>query len=107
MKQAIWKVVPFGGFTFRGTHSKQLTLGLETVDYAPLWKALQDRFRGKGFVTIERIAEFVGSDQTDFHTGQLKKPVLVPMDTDKLIEVDPRTRKRQRTYPGGTKLRFL
>jgi len=107
MKQAIWKVVPFGGFAFHGTRSKQLTLGLETVDYASLRKALQDRFRGEGFVTIERLAEFVGSDQTDFHTGQLKKPVLVPMETDKLIEVDPRTRKRRHTYPDGTKLRFL
>jgi three-Cys-motif partner protein len=107
MKQAIWKVVPFGGFAFHGTHSPQLTLGVEAVDYTPLRKALQDRFRGRGFVAIERVAEFVGSDRTDFHTGQLKKPVLVPMETEKLIEIDPKTRKKQRTYPAGTKLRFL
>jgi three-Cys-motif partner protein len=107
MKQAIWKVDRFGDFSFHGTHSTQLTLGLDIVDYAPLRKALQDRFRGKGFVTIDRVAEFVGSDQTDFHTGQLKKPILVPMETEKLIEVDPKTRKKQRTYPAGTKLRFL
>ena len=107
MKQAIWKVVPFGGFAFHGTRSKQLALGLKTVDYAPLRKALQDRFRGTGFVTIERLAEFVGSDQTDFHTGQLKTPVLVPMETERLIEVDPKTRNKRRTYPDGTKIRFL
>jgi three-Cys-motif partner protein len=106
MKQAIWKVAPFGDFSFHGTHSKQLTLGLQTVDYAPLRKALQDRFRGKGFVLIDRVAEFVGSDQTDFHTGQLKKLVLVPMEIEKLIEVDPQTRKKQRTFPDGTRLRF-
>jgi three-Cys-motif partner protein len=107
MKQAIWKVAPFGDFSFRGTHSNQLTLGLETVDHPLLRKALQDRFRGQGFVTIEQVAEFVGSDQTDFYTGQLKKPVLVPMEKEKLIEVDPKTRKKQRTFPPGTKLRFL
>jgi three-Cys-motif partner protein len=107
MKQAIWKVAPFGDFSFRGTHSKQLTLGLETVDYTPLRQALQARFRGKGLVAIERVIEFVGSDHTDFHTGQLKKPVLVPMETEKLIEVDPKTRTKQRTFPDGTKLRFL
>jgi len=107
MKQAIWKVAPFGDFSFRGTHSTQLTLGLETVDYSPLRKALQDHFRGKGFVSIERVAEFVGSDQTDYHTGQMKTPVLVPMETEKLLEVDPKTRKKQRTFPDGTKLRFL
>jgi len=107
MKQAIWKVVPFGGFAFHGTRSKQLLLGIEAIDYAPLRKALQDRFRREGFVTIERVAEFVGSDQTDFHTGRLKKLVLVPMETDKLVEVDPKTRRKRRTYPKGTKLRFL
>jgi hypothetical protein len=107
MKEAIWKVAPFGGFAFRGTRSKQLPLGLESVDFAPLRKALQDRFRGKGFVTIERVAEFVGSDQTDFYTRQLKTPVLVPMETEKLIDVDPGTRKKRRTYPDGTKIRFL
>lgn len=107
MKHAIWKVAPFGDFSFRGTRSTQLTLDLETVDYKPLRKALQERFRGKGLVSIERVAEFVGSDQTDFHTGQLKKPVLRPMESDKLIEVDPKTRKKPGTFPDGTKLRFL
>lgn len=107
MKQAIWKVAPFGEFAFRGTRSTQLTLGLETVDYSPLRKAVQDRFRGKGFVTVEGVTEFVGSDQTDFHTGQLKKSVLVPMEKEKLIDVDPKTRNKQRTFPDGTKMRFL
>ena len=107
MKQAIWKVAPFGGFSFHGTRSKQLTLGLETVDYTPLRKALQERFKGKGFVAIERVTEFVRSDQTDFHTGQLKRPVLVPMEKEKLIEVDPKSRKTPLTFPDGTTLRFL
>ncbi len=106
MKQAIWKVAPFGGFAFHGTHSKQLTLGLETVDYSPLRKALQERFRGTGFVTVDQVSEFVRSDRTDFHTGQLKRPVLVPMEAEGLIEVDPKTRTKQRTFPPGTKLRF-
>jgi three-Cys-motif partner protein len=106
MKQAIWKVAPFGDFAFRGTHSAQLTLGLDTVDYAPLHRALRDRFKGKGWVTIERVNEFVGSDATDFHAGQLKRPVLVPMEDDGLVAVDPETRNRRHTYPPRTKLRF-
>lgn len=106
MKEAIWKVTP-GDFEFHGTRSTQLTLGLDTIDYRPLQTALQARFRGKGWVTIEAIQEFVGSDQTDFHTGQLKTPVLVPMEDQGLIEVDSTTRKRKHKYPDGTKLRFL
>jgi three-Cys-motif partner protein len=108
MKQAIWRIAPFGDFAFRGTHSGQLPLGLgEEVDYTALRKTLQARFRGKGWVSIQQVIEFVGSDLTDFHTGQLKKPVLVPMETKGLLEVDPKTRSRARTFPDGTKLRFL
>lgn len=104
MKHAIWKVAPFGDFAFRGAHYGQLTL--DTVDYTPLRKLLQERFKGKGWVTIEQVLEFVGSDKTDYHTGQLKRPVLAPMEKVKLIEVDPNTRKKH-GYPDGTKLRFL
>jgi three-Cys-motif partner protein len=107
MKQAIWKVAPFGDFAFRGTRSTQLTLGLDTTDYLALRTALQVRFRGKGWVSIENVLEFVGSDQTDFHTGQAKKNVLVPMETQGLIAVDAKTRKRLHTFPDHTRLRFL
>jgi three-Cys-motif partner protein len=106
MKQAIWKVTP-GDFAFHGTRSTQLTLGLEEVDYTPLKTALQTRFRGKGWVSIEQVLAFVGSDQTDFHTGQVRKPALVPVEDQGLLKVDPKTRKRKHTYPDGTKLRFL
>lgn len=104
MKHAISKVAPFGDFAFRGAHYGQLTL--DTVDYTPLPKLLQAHFKGKGWVTIEQVLEFVGSDKTDYHTGQLKRPVLAPMEKEKLIEVDPKTRKKH-GYPDGTKLRFL
>lgn len=106
MKEAIWKVTP-GDFEFHGTRSTQLTLGLETIVYRPLQTSLHARFRGKGWITIEAVKEFVGSDQTDFHTGQLKAHVLVPMEDQGLIEVDSTTRKRKHKCPDGTKLRFL
>jgi three-Cys-motif partner protein len=106
MKEAIWKVAP-GDFEFHGTRSTQMTLGLDTVDYRPLQTALQTRFRGKGWVTIEQVQEFVGSDQTDFHTGHLKKQTLVPMEDQGLIEIDPPTRKKKHTYPDGVRIRFI
>lgn len=104
MKQAIWKVVPIGDFRFRGAHYGQLTL--DTVDYSRLQKLLQERFKGQGWVTIEQVLEFVGSDQTDFHTRQVKRPTLEPLEKQKLIEVDPTSRKK-RGFPDGTRLRFL
>lgn len=103
MKRAMWSVAPFGDFTFRGEAS--LTLGIEP-DYTPLRETLQAEFRGKGWVTIEELLDFVASDQTAFHTGQVKRPVLLPLEKARLIEVDPKTRKKH-GYPEGTKLRFV
>lgn len=107
MKQAIWKVAPFGNFSFRGTHSSQLTLGVESPDFEPLKASLRKHFKGKGWIGIQEIEEFIGSDRTDFHTVQLRKGGLVPLEDAGKIEVKDETRTRRRTYPKGTKLRFL
>ena len=69
--------------------------------------ALQTRFRGKGWVSIKEVLEFVGSDQTGFHSGQAKRDVLVPMEDRGLIEIDARSRRRRHTFPDRTRLRFL
>ena len=107
MKQAIWKVAPFGDFAFRGSHSRQLTLGLEETDFEPLKHALRVEFRGKGWVSIEELLEFVASDRTDYHTDQVKRGALVPLELAGELEADEATRKRKRTYPRGTRIRFL
>ena len=107
MKQAIWKVAPFGDFAFRGTCSDQLGLGLDEPDYGPLHTTLTARFGVVEWVGIEEVMEFVKSDQTDYHSGQLKKAVLVPMELSGELEVDPNSRKRLRTFPNGTKMRFV
>lgn len=106
MKQAIWKVAPFGDFRFRGAHSSQPFLGLDTTDYTHLREQIKAEFRGKGWVDIQRVVEFVGSDRTDYHIGQLRKPVLNPMEESGEIEIAEETRKRKKTYPPGTRLRF-
>jgi three-Cys-motif partner protein len=106
MKQAIWKVAPFGDFSFRGTHSDQLVLGVDQPDLRPLRAALRERFGGLGWVAVEEVLDFVASDQTDFHTGQLKTDTLKPMEQSSELEVDPESRKKRRTYPPGTRLRF-
>jgi len=49
MKQAIWKVAPFGDFAFRASRSGQLPLHLENPDFRPRKAALQAEFRPDGF----------------------------------------------------------
>lgn len=107
MKQAIWKVDPFGNFRFRGGRIDQLTLGTELVDFSLLENDLGDQFASKGWQKIEVVEDFVKSDATDFHSGHLKRNTLRPMEIAGKIEVKPGTRNRARTYPKGTELRFL
>lgn len=107
MKQAIWKVAPFGSFRFRGSQLGQLMLGESVVDFSPLERHLQDQFRGKSWQRIENIEDFVKSDATEFHSSHLKLKTLKPMEADGKIEVMEGTRRRSGTYPKGTLLRFL
>ncbi len=107
MKQAIWKAAPFGDFKFRGGKLGQLTLGENIVDFSLLKSDLRNRFTSNGWQKIEDVEDFVKSDATNFHSGHLKNKALKPMEAQGEIEICPGTRKRLRTYPPGTVLRFL
>ncbi|MCK4793940.1 MAG: three-Cys-motif partner protein TcmP [Desulfobacteraceae bacterium] len=107
MKQAIWKVIPFGDFAFRASRFNQLTMILPNPDFSILKQTLINHYRGKGWISIEEIKEFVASDKTDFHTGQLKRPILVPMEDAGEILIKEGTRKRRHSFPDGTMIRFL
>ena len=72
MKQAIWKVAPFGDFEFRGTHSTQLTLGIAAPDFGPLRNQLKTEFGGKGWVGI------VGSSRVDLQACKLEYSIVSP-----------------------------
>ena len=106
MKEAIWKVVPFGDFAFRGTRSDQLGLDLVQNNFGPLQAALRKRFAAQGWVQVEEMEDFVASDQTDYYSGQLRRGALTPMETSGELEVEPGSRRKRRTYPDGTRIRF-
>lgn len=106
MKQAIWKIDPFGTFRFVGSRSGALFGSSAQLDPRRLTAILEARYRGRGWVTIDEIEEFVGSGETDYHTSQIKTPVLKPLEEAGFIEVDGETRKKRGTYPKGTRIRF-
>ena len=107
MKKAIWKIAPFGDFKFKSGTANQLTLGMQTVDFTLLKESLHREFGQSGWISIEQVESFVRTDQTEFHTGHLKRQTLAPMEDEGEIEVDPSTRNRRRTFPKGTRLRFI
>lgn len=96
-----------GEFAFHGTKSSQLMLGIENPDFEPLKAALQQQFRGRAWVKIEEVKDFVASDQTDYHTGQLKNYALKPMVDHAQIVVDETSRRKKKTYPDGTRVQFV
>ena len=107
MKQAIWKVVPFGDFSFRG--GEQAQISFLKPDFALLQKALVKQFEEAGWVSIEEITEFVRSDATIFHTGQLRSQALIPLERAGRIDVkaNDRIRNKGSTYPKTCRINFL
>ena len=108
MKKAMWKIAPFGDFSFRGGTADQLVmLGVAEPDFSVLAEALHRRFAGPERVTINEVLNFVRSDETMFHDSQVKVPVLKPMEETGRIEVNRRTGQRRFKYPDGCRIRFL
>ncbi len=105
MKQAIWKVAPFGDYAFRGTRTAQLGLDLDAVDPAALANELAAAFKSGELIRVEEAKQFAQSDLTDYHSGHLKK-ALVHLETSGRIEIKAGSRKRARTFPDGTRFRF-
>lgn len=103
MKQAIWRVAPFGDFTFRGLGRDQLSLELAVTDTMPFRQHLRD-FAGDRWTTIEDLEDFAMSDATPFHSSHLKQKTLVPMEREGLIEV--RRPEGRRGFVEGTVIRF-
>ena len=106
MKQAMWKVAPFGDFRFRGGMDRQFTLGAEVVDFSVLRDDLLKEFRLNADVAIETVEEFMRTDKTLFHTSQYKS-VLADMEREGMVEAREGTRKQRNRYPPGTVIRFV
>ena len=105
MKQAMWKVAPFGDFRFSGGMDRQFILGPDIVDYAPLKADLLSTFVMDNFIQIESVERYMRSDRTLFHTGQFKK-VLADLEHEGRIQVKEGTRKRRSSFPPGTVFKF-
>lgn len=104
MKEAIWKVIPDGSYRFLGGQGEQLLLDdLMKPDLSVLSAALVKEFGDIDWVSIEDIENYVSTDRTYFHRGQLRE-ALRNMESEGGLEVS--NRKRRNTYPPGCRIRF-
>ncbi len=105
MKEAMWQVDPTGGQHFRdSTQTDQLVLFEQTVDTQPLLEALRQRFQARPF-TIEQAERFTLLE-TAFIPSHLRQRTLAPAEKAGHLEALTK-RKKARTYPPGTRMRFL
>ena len=105
MKRAMWKVDGAGRFQFRdATNPNQKTLFAVEPDYPQLRQLVIERFSG-GEHSIDAVESFV-NEETAFLKTHLRKPVLVPLERAEEIVVVASSRKKARTYPPGTRIRF-
>ena len=74
----------------------------------PAPESIKHQFGGKGWQQIKTVEDFVKSDAVSFHSGQLRKHALVPMENAGEVEVKEDTRSRPHSFPAGKAiLRFL
>lgn len=98
MKQAIWRADPTGEFAFRGSRSGQLDL-LFGADMSGLEKVVRGYLAGRDWVTREELWDFVNSDETDYHSDQIRREALIPLEDQKAIEVYVEGKRKVGTYP--------
>lgn len=109
MKQSIWKVAPWGDYAFRGQRGEQLGFldDMAQPNTLPLRGELQERFGTGTWVPIGEVFDFMQSDATAFHSGQLKTLTLRPMELEGLLEARREGRRNRGRFPDGTEIRFL
>ena len=103
-KDAMWKVDPVSGTSYRATtESGQEVLFApgDLVDTKPLLAELRSRFGGEWF-TIEQAVECAVLD-TPFRIGQLRRDTLAPAEREGWLEVE----RTGRSGFKGAKMRFV
>ena len=98
MKQAMWKVAPTGGYSFRSDKLGQLSFESGVVDFKELERALISEFGMDQPIAFESVEEFMRSDKVLFHSGRLKSH-LARMERESTLVVGKSPRRRRGTFP--------
>ena len=103
MKASIWKVDDTGGNAFRSG-----VAGLPSLfapDTEPLARQLRQEF-GTDWTTMQRIDDFVMSDRTPYHLGQLRRATLSRLESEGRLEAHRPPGVRGFNAHKGVQVRF-
>jgi hypothetical protein len=107
MKNAMWSVDLSHGDQFSDrTDPKQMVLIKPEADVLPLREKLIENFKSRT-VRIEDLQDFVLTETPYSPDKHLKKPVLVPLEDEELIEISAPGGRRRHTYKDGSRITFL
>ena len=112
MKEAMWRADPEHGQVFSDlTDLRQMVLLEPTSNIEPLKDPLLENFRGRGWVGIKELSDFVLFQTPYSEAIHLKRKTLGPMEraSPPLIDVRRPVGKRDRPgeYPDGTMIKFI
>jgi hypothetical protein len=109
MKESMWRADPVQGRVFSDlTDTRQEVLLKPEADLLALRRILQDRFRGRGWISIDQVEQFVLTETPYSEAIHLKRRTLAPMETEGLVAASRMDGKKRRpgSFPPGTLLRF-
>lgn len=102
MKEAMWKLAPGGGYRFDDRLAGRPVLFEDEANTGPLQDELAQHFAGRT-VIFEEVNQYVIT-KTPFHSGQVKKMTLKPMQ--EAGRISSPNQKRKNTFPDGTLIAF-
>ncbi|MCZ0708380.1 MULTISPECIES: three-Cys-motif partner protein TcmP [Microbacterium] len=102
MKEAMWKLAPGGGYRFDDRLAGRPVLFEDEANTGPLQDELAHHFAGRT-VLIRDVTDYVVTN-TPFHSGQVKKMTLKPMQ--EAGRISSPNQKRKNTFPDGTWIEF-
>ena len=110
MKEAMWKVDPFGDYRFSDSTNPNQTLLFENPQVAPLALELTAKFRGAGQILVKRIETYV-QDNTAYLRKHMREALsqLETVDgklTVAAIKTDGKKR-RANSFPNEALVTFL
>jgi three-Cys-motif partner protein len=106
MKDAMWKLDPEGGASFKDSTTVDHPVLFEgEPPLAQLEELLRAKFGAESF-SIEQAEEFTLYDTAFRHKGHLKPTLLAAERADRLEPVDPSPTRRGKSYVAGTVVRF-
>jgi three-Cys-motif partner protein len=106
MKDAMWKVDPVGGASFRdSTLAEHPVLFEEKPNFGQLEERLREQF-GNAWFTIEQAERFTLIETPFRDNAHLKTPTLKPAEKRGELEVVRAEGQRAGSFTPGTKMRF-